>query len=83
MTVHPWPLVETAPSARQAVVWKSGDARSLMIDTPAVPLRFAAELPLEAPVPRATLQMRFDAAEQRIRELEAMLRHCGMPMLAA
>jgi hypothetical protein len=71
-------LIETAPSARQAVLWKSGEGRGLLIDTPAVPLRFESELPLEdsawAPAPAlSALQSRFDDAQQRIRELEALL----------
>jgi len=82
MTVHPWPLIETAPGARLAVLWKSGGARGLMIDTPAVPLRFAAELPLEAPAVSASLEVKFDAVRERIRELEALLIQRGLPMTA-
>ncbi|CAN5856095.1 hypothetical protein BH11PSE8_BH11PSE8_31210 [soil metagenome] len=77
MTLHPWPLDDNAPRARQPVLWKRGTARSLMIDTPALPLRFAPEIELDVPTVQAhvadELQGRLDAALLRIQSLEAAL----------
>ncbi|CAN5180977.1 hypothetical protein BH11PSE9_BH11PSE9_02800 [soil metagenome] len=77
MTLHPWPLDDNAPSARQPVLWKSGTARSLMIDTPALPLRFAPEIELDVPTVQAhvadELQGRLNDALLRIQSLEAAL----------
>lgn len=78
MTLHPWPLDDNAPSARQPVLWKSGStARSLMIDTPALPLRFAPEIELDVPTVQAhvadDLRGRLNDALLRIQSLEAAL----------
>ena len=81
MTLHPWPLDDSAPSARQPVLWKSGTARSLMIDTPALPLRFAPEIELDVPTVQARVadqrvadvQGRLNDALLRIQSLEAAL----------
>jgi hypothetical protein len=83
MTLHPWPLTATTPQARQPIVWKNpfaaaNDARSLLIDSGAVPLCFAPDAaaqtaPTEADALLA-LQCRHDAALARIRLLEALLR---------
>ncbi len=77
MTLHPWPLDDNAPSARQPVLWKSGIARSLMIDTPALPLRFAPEIELDVPTVQAhmadDLHGRLNDALLRIQSLEAAL----------
>lgn len=86
MTLHPWPSTDTdLPSARQPILWKRGSAHGLLIDSPAIPLRFAHEIPLDTPVVTAsmvqTLQAGFDSAQQRIRELEALLAAPG-PTLA-
>lgn len=84
MTVHPWPLNDTAPGARPAVVWKSGAARGLLIDTPAVPLRFEVALPVEtiAETPVAALQAQLQDAQERMRRLESLLVLRGIPMTA-
>lgn len=45
MTVHAWVPTDFEPSA-PPVCWKHNkSARGLLIDTPAIPLRFADELP--------------------------------------
>ena len=83
MKLHPWPLDDSSPRARPAVVWKStfagtSGASALLIDSGAVPLSFAPESSADEP-PRAVdalaaLQCHHDAALARIRVLEALLR---------
>jgi hypothetical protein len=73
--------METAPGARQAVFWKGSAARGLLIDTPALPLRFEEDDMAIEPqaAPAATLQSQLDDAQQRIRQLESLLMLRGLP----
>ncbi|MBS0448171.1 MAG: hypothetical protein JSR59_19755 [Proteobacteria bacterium] len=82
MRVHPWPQLETAPGARPAVWWEHSDAHGLLIDTPAVPLRFAAELPMETAAPFAVSMNELEVAQRRIRMLEGLLVQADLPMTA-
>ena len=77
MTLHPWPLTETTPRQDRSVLWAGAETRGLLTDSPAVPLRFAAEATSPNAPPggaaEVPLQARYAAALLRIRELEARL----------
>ena len=54
MSLFPWPQNDAEPRARRHVWWKRAEsgARGLLIDSPAVPLRFAPDAaPVESAVP--------------------------------
>jgi hypothetical protein len=80
MTLYPWPQPNDAPSAGHLVVWKRGTsaARSLLIDSLAVPLRFvdspddARELPVVVTATQNSISAR-DAGLQRVRHIEQLL----------
>jgi len=68
-----WPLNCTAASAAEDVLWRRGGsaAHRLLIDTPAVPLRFSTES--DKPTPTAAAIGR-EAATELVRRTAQMLR---------
>ena len=80
MTLYPWPQPNDTPSADHLVVWKraTSTARSLLIDSLAVPLRFvdsledAQELPAVLLSTENSISAR-DAGLQRVRHIEQLL----------
>lgn len=93
MTVHSWVLNDIAPRARLAVSWQRGGSGAdrvgcgLLIDTPAIPLRFAGDelLALDAPAAPVAAQeatpkpVRLDAVLLRLHAQDAvpLLAPCG------
>jgi hypothetical protein len=80
MTLYPWPQPNDAPSAGHLVVWKraTSSARSLLIDSLAVPLRFVGSLEdtQQSPAVVSSAQNSIsarDAGLQRVRHIEQLL----------
>jgi len=67
-----WPLNCTAASAAEDVLWRRGGAAThrLLIDTPAVPLRFTTEASQPAPTAAAIGR---EAATELVRRTAQML----------